>query len=156
MALQAAAQNGLESLVRLATEVWPGLGITAGRRPWSQASRTFAATAQRVLTSTRGREEEFLTELGRRVTEQRSDSLFDLDVSGGHPMQLMNFHQTKGREADVVILVYRDDDWFGNEDEPFTENSRLLYVSLTRARSRDIVILPENPHPLVVPFAELV
>jgi len=72
-----------------------------------------------------------------------------------HTTQVMNFHQTKGREAEVVILVYRDADWFGRETEPFTRNSRLLYVSLTRARMRDVIILPANPHRLVAPFSRL-
>jgi DNA helicase-2/ATP-dependent DNA helicase PcrA len=103
-----------------------------------------------------GREEEFLAELARRVSEQRTDSLLDLDLGFGHWIRVMNFHQTKGREADVVILVYRDSDWFGQEDEPFVRNSRLLYVSLTRARMRNVVVLPPNPHPLVAPFNLLI
>ncbi|HBZ69829.1 MAG TPA: hypothetical protein DEP35_08885 [Deltaproteobacteria bacterium] len=67
----------------------------------------------------------------------------------------MNFQQTKGREADVVILVYGDDDWFGREREPFPENSKLPYVSLTRARQSNVVLLPPDPHPVVAPFASL-
>ena len=38
----------------------------------------------------------------------------------------MNYHQTKGREADVVIHVFHDDDYFGNEAEPFEELSAYL------------------------------
>ena len=68
---------------------------------------------------------------------------------------MMNFYQTKGREADDVILVYRDGDWFGDETEPFPENSKVLYGSLTRARRRVTVLLPEDPHPLVAPFARV-
>jgi DNA helicase-2/ATP-dependent DNA helicase PcrA len=153
-ALRQAAEDSLDALIHAASEVWPRLGITAGRRHWHQASRTFGAIAQQAAIRSRGREDEFVAELERRLSEQRSAAFFDLDVEVG-PIQLMNFHQTKGREADVVILVYRDNDWFGNEAEPFLRNSRLLYVALTRARMRDVVVLPPNPHPLVVPFAEL-
>ena len=95
------------------------------------------------------------TELARSVSDQRSQAFFEGDGAISKSIQLMNFHQTKGREADAVILVYREDDWFGREEEPFPTNSRLLYVSLTRARQRNIVILPPSPHPLVSPFAQL-
>jgi ATP-dependent DNA helicase UvrD/PcrA len=153
-ALRNAADEGLIFLIRAATESWPRLRITAGRRPWNQAARTFGAIAQQVSIRTR-RVEDFVTELARRLSELRSETFFDLDISAGHSIQLMNFHQTKGREADVVVLVYREEDWFGVEQEPFPRNSRLLYVSLTRARYRNVVILPPNPHPLVAPFLKL-
>jgi DNA helicase-2/ATP-dependent DNA helicase PcrA len=66
----------------------------------------------------------------------------------------MNFHQTKGREADVVILVYRSGDYLADwkEAEPYERASRVLYVSLTRARHRAIILLPDDPHPLVCPL----
>lgn len=154
-ALLTAADDGPESLARAASEVWPRLGILAGTRPWNQAAQSFGAIAHQVYLQTRGRIDGFVIELNRRVSDLRAETMLDLDVGLGHSIQLMNFHQTKGREADVVILVYRDSDWFGREDEPFPRASRLLYVSLTRARSLNIVILPPNPHPLVAPFAEV-
>jgi DNA helicase-2/ATP-dependent DNA helicase PcrA len=69
----------------------------------------------------------------------------------------MNFHQTKGREADAVVLVYRDGDYLADQNatEPFTTASRVLYVALTRARSAVMILLPPDPHPLVAPFADL-
>jgi DNA helicase-2/ATP-dependent DNA helicase PcrA len=152
--LERAAGDGMEHLVSAAMSVWPSLAITSGNRPWNQAARTFGALARQAQR--RGRDEDaFFTELARSVSEQRSESLFEGGGPGGKPIQLMNFHQTKGREADVVILVYRDTDWFGHEQEPFPTNSRLLYVSLTRARQRNVIILPSTPHPLVAPFADL-
>ncbi len=63
----------------------------------------------------------------------------------------MNFSQTKGREADATLLVFADDDFFGYEAEPFPDASRLLYVAMTRARTR-VVLLPPWPHPLVAPL----
>jgi DNA helicase-2/ATP-dependent DNA helicase PcrA len=152
--LQQAAEDGVEHLVNAAMNLWPSLGITAGNRPWNQAARTFGALARQALR--RSRETDgFFTELARGVSDQRLETFFDADVAHGKSIQLMNFHQTKGREADVVILVYRDNDWFGYEREPFPTNSRLLYVSLTRARHRDVLILPATPHALVAPFAQL-
>ena len=135
-------------------EVWPSLGILAGRRSWSQAARTFGAIAHFSSVRSRSQPDAFFAELARRVQEQRAESFFDLDIGASYSVHLMNF-QTKGREADLVILVYRGDDWFGTEREPFTRNSRLLYVCLTRASKRCVVILPPSPHLLVAPFADL-
>ena len=68
-------------------------------------------------------------------------------------IQLMNFSQTKGREADAVILSYGSGDWYGSKaQEPYDDASRLLYVSMTRARRVVIVMLPPRPHALVRPF----
>jgi ATP-dependent DNA helicase UvrD/PcrA len=50
-------------------------------------------------------------------------------------VQLINLHQTKGPEADAIVILYGDDDSHGYDDEPFVEGSRLLYVILTRART---------------------
>lgn len=68
----------------------------------------------------------------------------------------MNYHQTKGREADIVIHVFHDDDYFGNEAESFEELSRLLNVALSRAKERVIILLLPKPHPLVKPFGALI
>ena len=78
----------------------------------------------------------------------------DFDSVQESPVQLMNFHQTKGREADAVLLVYRDGDYLagGRDSEPFDESSRVLFVAVSRARLTVTVILPPNPHPLVAPF----
>ena len=67
----------------------------------------------------------------------------------------MTYHQTKSREADTAIHVYRHGDFFGREGEPFEEASRLLNVAITRARKRLVLILPHDPHPLVKPFYAL-
>ena len=67
----------------------------------------------------------------------------------------MNLHQTKGREADAVIAVFREDDYHGKETEPFPAASRLVYVILTRARHQVTLLLPTRPYALVEPFATL-
>ena len=80
--------------------------------------------------------------------------MFEVEQSAGSEIQLMNFHQTKGREADAVILVYREGDYLADrtDGEPFEDPSRVLFVSLTRARRSVVVLLPDNPHPLIAPF----
>jgi DNA helicase-2/ATP-dependent DNA helicase PcrA len=67
----------------------------------------------------------------------------------------MNLHQTKGREADAVVILCGDDDFHGYEIEPFVDGSRLLYVILTRARKEVTLIFGYKPHALVAPIAAL-
>jgi DNA helicase-2/ATP-dependent DNA helicase PcrA len=93
----------------------------------------------------------------REVREMRSSALLDSTRMRLPPTQLMNFHQTKGREADAVVLVYRDGDFLAGryDTEPYVESSRVLYVAITRARQRVSILLPAVPHPLVAPFGRL-
>ena len=153
--LVTAGESGLEELIQEAAGAWRRLGIVAGGRPWRQASRTFSSTAFQIRSAVRGEKETFIQRVTQRVAELRGETLIGAGVDRVHPVQLMNFHQTKGREADAVILVYRGDDYFGQESEPFPDSSRLLYVALTRARRKNVVLLPSVPHPLVAPFASL-
>jgi DNA helicase-2/ATP-dependent DNA helicase PcrA len=150
--LQESAKISLESLVETAINIWPSLKIISGKRPWDQSARTFGSIAKQIQRRNKN-SSEFFIELKRRIEEQRSENFFDLEV-GTSKIQLMNFHQTKGREADAVIHVYRNDDYFGKESEPFPGNSRLLYVGLTRARLKNIILIPESPHPLIAPFSK--
>lgn len=135
---------------------WPALGILAGNRPWARACPLFGPVVRRA---TRGHalDGDAVTAIGREAREMRSAALLDSNRIRRPPTQLMNFHQTKGREADAVLLVYREGDVLSGwrDSEPYEESSRVLYVSLTRARRRLSVLLPPNPHPLVAPFARL-
>ena len=89
------------------------------------------------------------------VAALRSGALVSDGGFGSGVTTLMNFHQTKGREADAVLLVYREGDYLADsrDAEPFTKPSRVLYVALTRSRKHVTVILPPDQHPLVAPFA---
>lgn len=91
----------------------------------------------------------------QRVEAARAESFTEIDAGDTAPVQVMNLHQTKGREADAVIIAFRNDDYHGREGEPFPAASRLLYVVLARARKQTTLILPTEPHPLVAPFASL-
>jgi DNA helicase-2/ATP-dependent DNA helicase PcrA len=68
----------------------------------------------------------------------------------------MNYHQTKGREADAMIHEFQDDDYFDREGEPLEKTLRLLSLAISRARQRVVALLPPSPHPLVQPFAQLI
>ena len=89
------------------------------------------------------------------IERSRIESLINLDYAETGPVMLMTYHQTKGREADTVIHVFRQDDYFGRAGEPFEEASRLLNVAISRARQRVVIVMPAAPHPLIAPFASI-
>ena len=143
----------MDDLVDVAMQSWEGLDIAAGSRVWRRAASHF----RRLSRPLRNREvsKDAMQLLWGIVERSRVEALIDLDYSERGRVKLMNYHQTKGREADTVIHVFRSDDYFGGEVEPFEETSRLLNVAISRARQRVVVILPPEPHPLVAPFAML-
>lgn len=139
----------LTAAARVAAQSWPSLSRT-GERAWRRAS----AEAM-LLVSLCTRLEDPVRTLTQRVEAARVDSFTEVDAGDTAPVQVMNLHQTKGREADAVIVVFRNDDYHGTEGEPFPALSRLLYVILTRARNEVTLLLPPDPHPLVAPFASI-
>ena len=142
------------SALSIAAGIWPRLGSSAGQQPWQRASKVFLATATTYDART---DEEWLAKLAYGLDQHRMTSLVTNDGADRGVVQVMNLHQTKGREADATILVFRDGEYFGRHSEPYEENSRLLYVGLTRARNHVTVVLGDDPHPLVAPllaFAE--
>jgi DNA helicase-2/ATP-dependent DNA helicase PcrA len=147
--------NDFMTAVEVAAGGWGGLDITHGNRPWRQAAAQFAARARQFARIPGAAGTELLGLLDRSVAQMRRGTLIGDRSARPAAVQLMNFHQTKGREADAVVLVYRHGDYLANRyaTEPFEDASRVLYVSLTRARHSIAVILPPDPHPLVEPFA---
>jgi DNA helicase-2/ATP-dependent DNA helicase PcrA len=150
--LRKASESTISDVVTVACQAWRALGITGGVRLWQRATLDFVALSRGVSTTTAS--EESVRAIVAAAARRRTAALVDFDASHGPPVQLMNFHQTKGREADAVILVYRDRDYLANtyDSEPYEEPSRVLFVSLTRGRHTVAVVLPRNPHPLVAPF----
>lgn len=154
IALREVADSTISDLAAVATQSWGRLRITQSSRPWQRAASHFRRLIypyrnELVSTAT-------ITRLVDEIERSRVEALIDLDYSERGRIRLMNYHQTKGREADVVIHIFRDGDYFGKDGEPFEELSRLLYVALSRARERVIVLLPTNPHPLIEPFSALI
>ena len=54
-----------------------------------------------------------------------------------------------------MVHLFRTDDYFGREREPYERTSRLLNVAISRGKQQVIIILPSSPHPLVEPFVAL-
>lgn len=145
-----------DELIDAAMEAWPRMNLTAGRSAWSRAAVSFAAIARRTMVGNTSAEKQS-DDLLVACEEVQIESALTTDVPGLGSTQLMNFHQTKGREADAVILVYREGGWVtkGSASEPFVSESRVLYVALTRARKRVVLLVPPTPHPFVAPLAAL-
>lgn len=154
--LTEAAAVGFDPLVATACGAWEQLGVVSGNRPWQLAALRFAASARRAARSTDPLEHS-VKKLAEQAERDRTSALVGDDFFDHHPLQIMNFHQTKGREADQVILLYRSGDYLAGRRarEPFIESSRVLYVALTRARERVVVLLPDAPHSLIAPFANI-
>ena len=153
--LEARCANCTERVdaVQVAADVWSLLGFAAGQQTWKSATEVFLATAS---TYDVRRQEDWLEHLARELAQHRMSALVNRDGAERGTVQVMNLHQTKGREADATVLVFRDGEYFGHESEPYESNSRLLYVGLTRARNHVTVVLGEDPHALVAPFLRLV
>jgi DNA helicase-2/ATP-dependent DNA helicase PcrA len=151
--LVAAAQGTIGELVGVAAGAWPGLAVRKGGRPWRRSAPVFLSIAQPLAQKPAS--VEVVSQLLQLIERRRPRALVEFDTVHQAPIQLMNFHQTKGREADAVLLVYREGDYLADARarEPFEEASRVLFVSLTRARERVVVVLPRRPHPLVSPLA---
>ena len=152
--LQKSADGRIEELMMTAMQSWEKLLIEAGRSTWRRAATHFwrIGSGLRNVPASADR----LRVLLDRTEQARAEALIDFDYSERGTVKLMNYHQTKGREADTVVHVFRAADYFGNDAEPYAETSKLLNVAISRARKQVIIILPRNPHPLVSPFLSIV
>lgn len=121
-------------------------GTLRGQETWLQAASRFRTLLQSVESGGD------LAALERIANRLRHGILVGHAPTRNHAVQVMNLHQTKGREADVTILVLQSDEFHGYEREPFVRGSRLLYVVMTRARKVANIIVPGDVHPLWQPL----
>ena len=149
--LAGATQGTMRELGEIVMQSWYEIGFAAGFGPWGRAAQHFA----RLLSSLREHpvDEESIVRLQAMVDQSRTEALLDLDYSEHSRVKLMTYHQTKGREVDTAIHLYRD--IFGTGGEPYEDASRVLNVAISRARKRVVMILPPDPHMLVKPFNDL-
>lgn len=154
-ALQASLDDtSFEVAVTVAAAAHSDVGLPNKAKAWKQASallRPMAARARRISDTRRA-----VLALAQDAAGAASGLLTDIADDPGD-VQLMNLHQTKGREADATIVVLRATDFFGNnERHPYVNTSRLLYVVFSRARHRVVLLLVGRGHPAqVAPLASL-
>ena len=151
--LTEAGCKSIDVVSEIAARSWEAIGIPNGVGPWRRASGHFGRLTRSMLS--REISPDSINELVDIVQEGRMQALVEVDFTERGYVKLMNYHQTKGREADAVIHVFRDDDFFGHEIEPFPQNSRLLNVAVSRARERVVIILPRKPAAIVRPLESL-
>jgi DNA helicase-2/ATP-dependent DNA helicase PcrA len=139
----------------LASQANRVLGVTRGDRTWRRAARLLRPLVTRSARHA-SRTEGALSLLDRAVSQQRASLLSHATDADPVPVQLMGLYQTKGREADATVVVLRNNDFYGTEHSPFPVGSRLLYVVLTRARHKTVLLLFGDGLPdLVAPLANL-
>ena len=148
-----ASQGTVGDLAEIAVNSWEGIGIQSSYRPWRNASAHFIRLVRPIQQMPASVES--LRQLIEVVERSQVLSLIDRDYSEQGRIKLMNYHQTKGREADTVVHLFRPDDYFGKEKEPYEGTSRLLNVAISRGKQQVVIILPSSPHPLVEPFLAL-
>jgi DNA helicase-2/ATP-dependent DNA helicase PcrA len=139
------AAPDLGDLAEVVAGAWTVLGMSRGQETWSQAAKRTA----RALSTTHDRT---LADVSADLLRSRDDALVGNHAAPRRRIEVMNLHQTKGREADTTILLLGPDEFHGREVEPFPEGSRLLYVVMTRARQRAHIVVPDTIHPLWQPL----
>ena len=124
------------------------LGTHRGQQTWIEAARRTRAAMHPL------RDGESFSAVESALERVRHSILIGDTGVRPHPVQVMNLHQTKGREADATILLLQPGEYHGREQAPYPKLSRLLYVVLTRARHRAYVAVPEGVHDLWSPLLD--
>ena len=124
------------------------VGMSQGEETWARAMPQTRSAIQRLADGA-----EF-GDVSTALAEARNGVLVGAGNQRPRAIQVMNLHQTKGREADTTILLLQEDEYHGREGEPFPSGSKLLYVVMTRARHQAHIVVPATPHPLWRPLVE--
>jgi DNA helicase-2/ATP-dependent DNA helicase PcrA len=146
------AAASVEDFGRLAATIagaYERLGTHRGQQAWLEAARRTRTAMNRL------KEGGSLSAIEEEIDQARHRALVGHVGVRPHPVQVMNLHQTKGREADATVLLLQPDEFHGYESPPYPKLSRLLYVVLTRARLRAYIAVPTDVHPLWRPLIEV-
>ena len=146
--LRSAAGQSAEGsrLALVIADAYARVGTFRGQETWAGAAERTRAALRKVV------DKHSFSVAAEELLRSRDDSLVGYASARRRPIQVMNLHQTKGREADTTILLLRTGEYYGQEGEPFPNGSRLLYVVMTRARHRAHLVVPAQPHPLWQPL----
>lgn len=141
-------QLQVDRLAEVITLAFSRIGTHRGQQTWTDAARHTRA-AVRLLAAGKT-----FSAVEEEVRQARHAALVGDVHMRPQPVQVMNLHQTKGREADASLLLLQREEYHGREVAPYPKLSRLLYVVLTRARHRAHIVVPEMAHPLWEPLVE--
>lgn len=145
--------RSFDEALEASCEFWPSFGIQVGGTAWQRAAGSFRVFAANAI-ATRSRWRTHVDQLIEVCDRSAADALLSATAETTAPVRVMTFHQAKGREVDAVVLVFTRGDYFGKESTPYPAASRLLYVTLTRARKQVRILLPPRPHSLVAPLLQ--
>lgn len=148
--------RSLAAAVEIAVAAFDSVGLSRGQGAWNTASALLKnMIGPRALTLS-DMPVKGLGHLKASLEGHHLSLLTQTHEATCPPVQIMGLYQTKGREVDASIVILREGDYFGGESEPMPDNSKLLYVVLTRARKKTLVLTVGNDlPPLVAPFERL-
>jgi DNA helicase II / ATP-dependent DNA helicase PcrA len=151
------AATGPAAAADIAEAAFDTIGFTKGQRSWGQAASVVRGMLGPRLLAEASWPEVGIEHLQEQVAAHRYGVLTYSSVgSPSSHVDVMGLYQAKGREYDATVVVLRADDFFGLESEPMPIASRLVYVLLTRARRRTVILLVGGAlKPLVDPFRRL-
>ena len=142
--------------LRIVEQVPNSIGLVRGERSWSQGFRLFASLLGPRLCRSDGFPTDGFESIKAKLVDEQISLLTGSDVAPASEVQLMGLYQSKGREADATVIVLREGDFYGTEPEPMEDGSKLLYVVLTRARRKTVILTVGGTLPsLVKPLALL-
>ncbi|WP_083472933.1 UvrD-helicase domain-containing protein [Frankia sp. R43] len=149
-------QGGPAAAVEQIPGAHASLGLPRGASNWTRAARLLRSLFTRCLRQGGGLKNGLML-LDKAAADRRINLLTHVVGETTAPVQVMGLYQTKGREADATIVVLRSSDYYGPERyEPFEDGSNLLYVILSRARKKVIVLIfGEDLPPLIAPLGRL-
>lgn len=150
------AANNVAEMLEVAANAPAAIGLTRGERAWARGTALLRTLLGPRLCRADDIPAGTFDRLQESLRDQHVSLLTASDTEEAAAVQLMGLYQSKGREADATIVVLRGNDYFGREASPMPVGSRLLYVVLTRARSRTVVLtLGAQLPPLIFPLAQL-
>ncbi|MCX5173828.1 AAA family ATPase [Streptomyces antibioticus] len=140
-------QPDVARLAEVVTNAYNTVGAARGQETWLQAAR------QARIALRRFDEDCFdAVAVEQELLRARDEALVGAGTARRAPIQVMNLHQTKGREADTTILLLGSNEFHGSEGEPYPTGSKLLYVVMTRARHNAHLVVPNLVHGLWEPL----
>ncbi|MFJ2592275.1 UvrD-helicase domain-containing protein [Streptomyces erythrochromogenes] len=140
-------QPDIARLSEVIASAYSTVGAARGQETWIQAARQ---TSIALRHASQGFFD--AAAVGQELLRVRDEALVGTWTARRAPIQVMNLHQTKGREADTTILLLGSNEFHGSEGEPYPTGSKLLYVVMTRARQKAHLVVPDLVHGLWQPL----